>query len=128
MTTSPTQRALALCRKYGWTAQVVERWNPHARVRQDLFGCIDLILLEGPQTGVVGVQVTSGSGHSARVRKSLDEPRVRQWLEAPARFEVWSFAKRGPAGKRKLWTLRAQAIELNGDELRVVDIKKQPTD
>lgn len=127
MSTSPTQRALALCRRYGWTAQVVERWNPHARVRQDLFGCIDLILLEAPGTGVVGVQVTSGSGHSTRVRKSLEEPRVRQWLAAPARFEVWSFAKRGAAGKRKLWTLRAQAIELRDGLLQVVDIKKQPT-
>ena len=124
---SPTQRALQFCRRQGWTAQVVEKWNPHARIRQDLFGCIDLIVLDGEPGGVIGVQVTSGGAHAARVTKSLEEPRLRTWLEAPARFEVWSFAKRGAAGKRKLWTLRAQAIKLDGDELEVVDIKKQPT-
>ena len=79
-----------------------------------------------PQAGHV-VQVTSGSAHAARVKKALEEPRLVAWLRAPARFEVWSFAKRGPAGKRKLWTLRAQAVELDGDALRVVDLEKQPT-
>jgi len=127
VTVSPTQRALALCRRHNWTAQVVEKWNPHARIRQDLFGCIDLVMLDDAGLGVIGVQVTSGSAHSARVRKSLEEPRLRDWLMAPARFEVWSFAKRGAAGKRKLWTLRAQAIELHDDELRVVDIERRPT-
>ena len=41
MASSPTQRSLKLLRDEGYTAQVVERWNPHARVRQDLFGVID---------------------------------------------------------------------------------------
>lgn len=127
MVVSPTQRALAYCRKHGMTAQVVERWNPHARIRQDLFGCIDLVMLDDAGLGVIGVQVTSGSAHAARVKKALEEPRLVAWLRAPARFEVWSFAKRGPAGKRKLWTLRAQAVELDGDALRVVDLEKQPT-
>jgi len=125
--TSPTQRALAYCRRYDWTAQVVEKWNPHARIRQDLFGCIDLVVLDGEAGGVLGVQVTSGSAHAARVTKAMLEPRLRTWLEAPARFEVWSFAKRGAAGKRKLWTLRAQAIEIYGDGISVVDIEKRPT-
>jgi hypothetical protein len=125
--TSPTQRALAYCRRYDWTAQVVEKWNPHARIRQDLFGCIDLVVLDGEAGGVLGVQVTSGSAHAARVKKSLEEPRLRTWLEAPARFEVWSFAKRGAAGKRKLWTLRAQALVLNDQAIQVVDIEKRPT-
>ena len=127
MTTSPTQRALALCRKYGWTAQVVERWNPYARVRQDLFGCIDLVVLDGSSYGPLGVQVTSGSGHSARVKKSIAEPRVAEWLRSGARFEVWSFSLRGPRGKRKLWTLRAQMLVLSGDSMHALDIEKQPT-
>ena len=35
---SPTQRSLQHCRKNGWIAGVVEKWNQYARIRQDLFG------------------------------------------------------------------------------------------
>jgi hypothetical protein len=50
---SPTQRTLAECRKRGWVCQVVEKWNPHARIRQDLFGCIDIVALV-PGTEAIG--------------------------------------------------------------------------
>lgn len=106
---SPTQRSLDYCRKHGWTAGVVEKWNPHARIRQDLFGCIDMIVLDDEQ-GPLAVQATSGSGHAARRKKSIAEPRLKTWLESPARFEVWSWSKKGPRGKRKTWTLRREAI------------------
>lgn len=103
---SPTQRALAHCKAMGWTAGIVEKWNAFAKIRQDLFGCIDLIVLDGAGGGPIGVQVTSGSNHAARVAKATAEPRLATWLAAPARFEVWSFAKRGERGKRKTWELR----------------------
>ena len=107
---SPTQRALAHCKKQGWTAQVVEKWNPFAHVRKDLFGVIDLVVLDGKGGGPLGVQVTAGSAHAARRTKALAEPRLATWLSSPARFQVWSFAKRGDAGKRKLWALRIEEI------------------
>lgn len=109
---SPTQRSLALCKKEGWTAAIVERWNAYARIRQDLFGCIDLLVLDG-QPGPLGVQVTAGSSHAARRTKMLAEPRLRAWLEAGARAEVWSWSKTGARGKRKLWTLRREPIILS---------------
>ena len=109
---SPTQRALAHCRQQGWTAQVVEKWIPQAKKRVDLFGVIDLVVLDGAGGGPIGLQVTSGSGHSARRRKALEEPRLREWLASPARFWLWSFSKRGAQGKRKLWTLRHEEITL----------------
>ena len=43
MAATPTARTLAAMRREGWTVQVVERWNPHARIRQDLFGWADLL-------------------------------------------------------------------------------------
>ena len=110
--TSPTQRSLAYCRKNGWTVAVVERWNPFAKIRQDLFGCIDILVLDDLEQGPLAAQVTSGSGHSARKKKSLLEPRLEMWLKAPARFEVWSWSLKGPAGKRKLWTLRREPLTL----------------
>ena len=85
---SPTQRALAFCKAQGWTVQVVERWNQWAGVRQDVFGCIDLLVLDGQGGGPLGVQVTSGSNVAARLTKSRAEPRLQQWLASPARFEV----------------------------------------
>ncbi len=118
---SPTQRTLAHCRKAQWTTQVVERWNPHARIRQDLFGCIDLLVLHG---GILGVQACAGSSHSARMKKALAEPRLKVWLLSGGRFEVWSWAKRGPRGQVKRWTLRRTSVELDRarDELLTVEL------
>lgn len=107
---SPTQRALAHCKKNGWVAAVVERWNPYARVRQDLFGIIDLVILDGQGGGPLGVQVTSGSNVAARITKAKAEPRLQHWLASPARFQVWGYSKQGPRGKRKVWTLRVETL------------------
>lgn len=103
---------MEFCRKQGWIAGVVEKWNPHARIRQDLFGCIDIIVIDDLEQGPLAVQATSGTGHAARRKKSVAEPRLKLWLEAPARFEIWSWSKRGPRGKRKVWTLRREPITL----------------
>jgi hypothetical protein len=108
---SPTSRSLQHAKKLGWHAQVVERWNQYARVRQDLFGCIDVLAIAGDK--LIGIQATSGNNHASRVAKALKEPRLRAWLAAGALFEVWSWAKQGKAGKRKLWTLRREPLELS---------------
>lgn len=109
---TPTARSLAQLRKDGWTAQVVEKWNPHSRTRLDLFGVIDIVAVRAESSKILGVQATSGSNASARVVKSLAERRLALWLMAGGAFEVWSWAKQGPRGKRKLWTLRRQAIRV----------------
>jgi len=109
---SPTQRSMALLRKEGSVFQVVERWNAFARRRIDLFGCIDIVCIH-PTRGIIGIQATSGTNHSARISKSLAEPKLKNWLEAGGKFEVWSWAKKGAAGKAKRWTCRIQPISLN---------------
>jgi hypothetical protein len=105
---SPTARSLAECKKRGWTAQVVEKWNPHARIRQDLFGCIDIVAIT-PE-GILGIQACAGASHAARAAKMRAEPRTLAWLKAGAFLSVWSWSKRGPRAGRKLWTLRAEVI------------------
>lgn len=107
---SPTQRALADLRRMGYRPAVVERWNPYARIRQDLYGCIDLIGIRPGE--ILGVQTTSGTNHAARRSKALAEPAVREWLAAGGRFEIWSYAKRGARGERKLWERRVEAVTL----------------
>lgn len=109
---SPTQRALAFCKKQGWTAQVVERWNSYAKVRVDLFGCIDIVVMDGMGGGLLGVQVTTSSHMGSRLAKMRLEPRMRTWVRSPARLEIWGFAKQGPRGKRKVWVLRRTVVDL----------------
>lgn len=104
MSFSPTQRTLAELRRLGYTAQVVERWNQYAGVRQDLFGVIDVLAIR--QGEILGVQACSGSNHAARVAKIMREPKALAWIEAGGKLQVWSWQKRGPRGKRKLWGLR----------------------
>ena len=107
---TPTARSLEFARRQGWLVDVVERWIAPARIRKDLFGCIDLVVLT--DAGILGVQACAGASHAARREKALAEPRLRRWLEAGGAFEVWSWAKQGPRGERKVWTLRREPIEL----------------
>lgn len=101
---SPTERTLAYLKKGAYIAQVVERWNPYARIRVDLFGVIDVIAMH-PLVGIIGIQTTSGSNAAARVTKALNEPRLLQWLICGGHFSVWSWSKR-KIGKRSRWTVR----------------------
>ena len=106
--TSPTQRTLAKCRELAWPVQVVERWNPHARVRVDLFGVIDLVVIT--PVGILGIQACAGDSHAARRDKILAEPRMKLWLAAGGLLELWSWRKGGARGARKLWTLRIESF------------------
>jgi hypothetical protein len=90
---SPTARTLAECRKRGWSAQVVERFNSFTKRRIDLFGCIDIVVIT--PDGILGVQACAGGDHSTRRNKILLEPRIKQWLDAGGLFEVWSWSKKG---------------------------------
>lgn len=67
--TSPTQRSLKHMRSLGYVCAIVEKWNPHARIRQDMFGFIDIVCVKDED--IVGVQACSGAGgdSAARVRK-----------------------------------------------------------
>jgi hypothetical protein len=112
---SPTARSLAWLRREGWLPATVERWNPGARVRQDLFGFLDLLAMREGCGGLLGIQVTT-TGHMAdRRAKILGDPlrdRARVWLAAGNALEVWGWAKQGPRGKRKTWQLTRQPIAL----------------
>ena len=120
MTSSPTARTLALLRKEGYVAQVVERWVPQARKRVDLFGCVDVLAMRATDKGVLGVQATSASNLAARVTKALAEPRLLTWLSAGNRFLLHGWALKGKAGARKLWQVNVREIRREDDEtLRV---------
>lgn len=97
--TSPTQRTLAHLRNAGYPlVQVVERWNPYARIRQELFGIVDVLAVGAD---VVAVQTTSASNVAARVRKITETAALPILREAGIRIMIHGWAKR-----KGRWTLR----------------------
>ncbi len=98
--TSPTQRSLAHMRKLGYVAAITEKWNQFARIRQDLFGFIDVLCLGNNE--VIGVQTTSGSNVAARVAKIAAHENVGAVRKAGIRIVVHGWRK-DAKGK---WQLR----------------------
>ena len=93
MADSPTARTLKLLRKQGWTAAVVEKWNPHVKVRQDLFGFADVIAFDADNGQFLLVQSTSGSNFSSRWKKVCENENAQLWLKAGGRIVVHGWRK-----------------------------------
>jgi hypothetical protein len=89
--TSPTQRSLKRLREMGYTVQVVEKWNPHAKIRQDLFGFIDVLAIRKGE--VLAVQACAGGDASRRVQKIADHENVGIVRQAGIRIEVHAWRK-----------------------------------
>jgi len=98
--TTPTQRSLAHLRADGWQVAIVEHWNPFARIRQDLFGVLDLLAVRDGVT--LGVQTTSGSNVSARVKKIAESDAVPALRRAGWAIHVHGWRK----GANGRWALR----------------------
>ena len=123
MPVSPTQNSLKRLRKDGWTATVVEHWNPHAKIRQDLFGFVDVMGIRSffnpvdPVNNIhtnVGVQATSYTNVSARVKKIKESEHAKTWLLAGNAIEVHGWHK-----KRNRWQCRVVEITLDDFESAV---------
>jgi len=111
---TPTARTLAALKADGWTAEVVERWNPHARVRHDLFHVADILAVRGRET--LAVQVTAGSGVAARVGKLRASSALPLLHAAGWRVEVhgWRRVKVKRGGKAIRWACRV--VDMADDE------------
>ena len=112
---SPTQRTLRYLREQGHVAAIVEKWNPHVGIRQDLFGFIDIIALD-PEKGVIGVQST-GQDFAGHYRKLTTEryQEVSDWLKTPGTSLLligWRKLKVKRGGKAMRWSPRIQEITL----------------
>ena len=131
--TSPTQRSIAVCKESGWPHGIVEYWSERAFMRVDLWGVIDILVLDD-DPGVLAVQACAGASHATRRKKIIKTIRgesaygdtkqrvavadlksraLVRWLEKGNRLEVWSWSKSGPKNKRKLWTLRRELMTLD---------------
>ena len=103
--TSPTQLSLKHLRKTCQAVQVVEVWNSFIRQRKDLFGFIDILALNGPDT--IAVQSTSWGNVSARAKKIADSEHL-----AAVRAAGWTILIHG-------WKKNAKT---NRYELKEVDV------
>lgn len=97
---TPTQRSLKHLRDQGMTAAVVERWNAHAKIRQDLFGVIDVLAL-APNGETVAVQATSLSNVSKRITKIAESENLSALRRCNWRLLVHGWGK-GANGRYRL--------------------------
>ncbi len=111
---SPCQRSLKHERTLGRVAAVVERWNPHAGIRQDLFGFFDVLSIDPKGSGVIGIQTTTQSNAAARIQKAREKcaGALTAWLTAGNSVRIHSWGKRGAKGERKVWTLTERELRL----------------
>lgn len=77
---SPIQRSLGFLRTRGYTPAITEHWNHYAKVRQDLYGFIDILAIHTDHT--LAVQTTVMSARAKRLEKILQEPYAYRWLQA----------------------------------------------
>jgi hypothetical protein len=112
--------------KLGYRVDKVERYLPYhgneqdkrGGFRRDMFMFADLIAMR-KGVGIVAVQVTGQTGHSAHKRKILNTEDARYWLECGGRIALWSWkkvAKRkkdGSPGKQMVWKPRQEEIKLS---------------
>ena len=87
---TPTQRTLAYLREQGYLCAIVEKWNPHVKIRQDLFGFIDILAIKKDET--LAVQCTS-TGVAARVKKIQESEYLSRVREAGWKILIVGWSK-----------------------------------
>ena len=112
---SPLQRTQRELRDQGYFVAKTEHWNHYAKIRQDLFGFIDTLAVNGKR--LLAVQTTTGAHCAEVVKKVLSLPVAAQ-LVYHMEIEVWSWSKQlsgeklksGKLDRRKVWTLRVEKL------------------
>tara|TARA_R100001086_G_scaffold238110_2_gene162644 strand:+ start:11147 stop:11497 length:351 start_codon:yes stop_codon:yes gene_type:complete len=115
---SPTARSLKCLKDDGWIAQVVERFCPYSRKRIDLFGVIDIVAIHPDRPGVFGIQATTSSNQSARIKKCLASESARIWIKTGNYLQVWGWSKkkikRGGIAVR--WSVNKNIVSWKGEQ------------
>ena len=85
------------------------------------------VRLSGAQAGFGAalVQVTSSAHVPERARKIMDTEDIRLnaivWLNAGGRILLQGWSKKGPRGKRKVWTLMQREIVCEEGQLEILE-------
>ena len=105
---SPTQRSIKHLKEDGWLPAVVERWNPHARIRQDLYRFADVIAIKSGHRPKL-IQITS-SGWASRFTKVTEEPFALLCLQSGFDIEVHGWRKLKT--NRNRFTIKILSVEM----------------
>src|SRR5262249_53054000 len=114
---SPYSRTKQLLEQSGCVVVKLESYNKWARRRVDVWGA-DMLARQG-RLGMA-IQATDHTSHSKHVDRALNHPGTIHWLKIGINFYIYSWGKKGPRGKRKVWTPRVTQLVLNGDDKAVV--------
>jgi len=93
MATSPTQLSLKKLREEGYLVAITERWNAFAKIRQDMFGFIDLLAIKDGE--ILAVQTTTASNMSARASKIADSEHVGMVRKSGMKIHIHGWIKNG---------------------------------
>lgn len=107
----PGARTMEHMCKDGFTVAMVERWNPHAMVRQDMFGFCDIVAMRAG-AGIIAVQACAMGSRTARIAKILAEPRAKIWLQSGGRIQVFAWRKLTRGMVREKWVPKVTEITL----------------
>jgi hypothetical protein len=105
MPASPTQRTIKKWKDKGYIVAVVERWNPYAKIRQDLFGFVDVLAVGHGRT--VAIQTTSYNNVSTRKKKILMSAYAQ-----PLSNAGWDIVVEGWHKKKNRWECREVAVKI----------------
>jgi len=108
MAESPTSRTMRVLRNENWIPAVVERWNAYAKIRQDLYGFIDVVAIKDGEHGVLAIQATTKTNMNAREKKILSNNKTGTWLRTGNRLQVWGWYK-----KKNRWQIEKKEITLD---------------
>jgi hypothetical protein len=109
---SPTQRSKAHAESMGYQVAIVEKWNPWAKIRQDLFGFGDLLCMKEGHVLVL-IQTTTTGNMKSRIQKIHALPTAWKWITTGNKIEVWGWAIRGKKGTRKKYELKRHIVTGN---------------
>mgnify|MGYP000034231432 FL=1 len=112
---SPTQLSLELMRARGYTCAITEHWNSFARIRQDLFGFIDVLCLGDGE--IIGVQTTSRGNISKRAAKIKEHENLLPVLDSGIRIVIHGWAK----NKSNRWEVKESEIKFVPEENAELD-------
>lgn len=108
-----------MLRDQGWTVAIVEKWNPHVHIRQDLWGFADLLAFR--EDTVMLVQTTTGNNVGKRLDKIQGNTAAALWLRSSSRvINVHGWRKLGDYGKRKLWECRVIPVTKCNDSVEAL--------
>ena len=110
MAASPTQLTLKLMQARGYTCAVVEHWNSWAKIRQDLFGFIDVLCIKEGE--VIGVQTTSKTNISARYNKIKEHDNIWWVLDSGIRVLIQGWGK----NKSGRWEMREIEVKIEQED------------